>query len=118
MANIMLNDVVLLFILTILHVLAIVYTWKVGSVFNSKSWNFIVAALIVLLINRLISFLDVFGIAEYSGTIVLIDSIYVPLVFLVLIVVGMMRIFYKIESSMEMEKKIKSVEKKRRRRYW
>jgi len=116
MATVILNDFVILLILTVLHVLALVYVWKVGRVFNSRSWNFIVAAFAVLLINRFISFLDVFGIISYSGSVVLLDSVYVPLIFLVLIAIGMMRIFYKIRSSMDIERRIKSVSQKRGRK--
>ena len=116
MVAIILNDFVILLILTILHVLALVYVIKVGAVFNSRSWNFIVAAFAVLLLNRFISFLDIFGIISYSGSVVLLDSIYIPLVFLILISVGMMRIFYRIKSSMDIERRIKSVSQKRGRK--
>ena len=116
-----LNDFVILLILTILNVMAIVYTWKVGRVFSSKSWNFIIGAFVVLLLNRLISFLDIFGIVPYAGNLALIDQVYIPMIFIILITVGMMRIFYKVVSSMSLEKKIKSVrrrKKKKPRRYY
>ena len=116
MATIILNDFVILLILTILHVLALVYVVKVGSIFNSRSWNFIIAAFAVLLISRFIAFLDVFDIVSYTGSVVLLDSVYVPIVFLALIVIGMMRIFYKVKSSIDIERRIKSVTKKKRRK--
>jgi len=115
MVNIILNDFVVLLILTALNILAVVYTWKVGKVFNSKSWNFIAWAVTFLLLNRAISFLSIFGLISYSGTVALLDTVYIPLIFWTLVSVGMLRIYYKIVSSMEIEKKFKRVGKKRSR---
>ena len=107
------SDFVILAILTIVHVLAIVFTWKVGKIFNSKSWILVVIAFILLLFRRVMSFLDLFEIVSYEGAIItLIDKIYLPIVIWVLIGLGMIRIYYKIRSSMEIEKKLKSVVKK------
>ena len=116
MVEIILNDFVLLLILTALNILAIVYTWKVGRVFNSKSWNFIVAAVAFLLLNRFISFLAIFGIITYSGTVALLDTIYIPIIFWILIAIGMMRIYYRLVSSMEIERKISRVSKRRKKK--
>ena len=116
MVNVALNDVVILLIITIIQIAAIIYSWKMGKVFNSKSWFFIVGAFIFLLFRRVIAFLVIFGISQYSGAIVLIDRFYIPLVFWILILIGMMKIYYKIENSMEFEKKAKRITAKRRRR--
>jgi hypothetical protein len=110
------NDVVVLVILTIIHILAIIFTVKVGKAFNSKSWNFIIVAFILLLLRRIWSFLEIFDITPYSGDLILlIDRIYLPLIFWVLIGLGMIRIYYRIKSSMEIERKIKSIGKKKKR---
>ena len=108
-----LNDVVILLILTILQIIAIIYSWKMGIVFNSKSWFFIVAAFIFLLLSRLIGFLVVFGVYQYEGAIALIDGFYIPLIFWILILIGIMKIYYRIENSIEIDRKVKAESRRR-----
>jgi len=116
MVGVVLSDFVVLLILTIIHLLAIIYTWKVGRVFNSKSWNFIVIAFVLLLFSRALSFLNLFGIISYNGLLVLLDTVYIPIIFWIFVFIGMIRIYYKILSSIEIERRINRINKKRKRR--
>ena len=111
-----LNDVFVSIILTLIHILAIVYTIKMGKVFNSKSWNFIIAAFIILLAKRIITFLVLFGSSQYSGAILLFDRFYIPILFWILIAIGMIKMYYKINSSMDIEKRIKRATKHHRKK--
>lgn len=107
------NDIAIISILTIVHLIAIVFTWKVGKVFGSKSWNFILIAFILLLFRRAMNFLDLFEIISYNTSLVsLMDQIYLPLAVWVLIGLGMIRIYYNIKTSIHLERKLKKVQKK------
>lgn len=115
--NVPINDIVVLLILTIIHIVAIVFTIKMGRVFESKSWNFITAALILLLLRRVASFLALFGIISYSGGLILeIDQVYLPLIFWILVGIGMVRLYYNIKSSMTIDRRLKRAKDTRRTR--
>ena len=112
---VLINDVAILGILLIIHLVAIIFTFKVGKIFNSKSWFFIVFAFILLLFRRIVSFLDLFEIISYNSDLILIiDRIYLPLIFWTLIAVGMIKIYYRIRHSIEIERKIKNISKKKK----
>lgn len=102
-----LNDIAVLLILTILHVVAILYSWRIGRVFNSRSWLFIVGGFAFLFLRRVIAFLVIFEFSTYNGAIMLIDRFYIPIVFWALILIGSMRIFYKIRTSINIESRVK-----------
>jgi len=106
------NDAVVLGILTILHIVAIFFTWKIGKIFGSKSWNIVLIAFIILLLERIISFLELFEFISYSNTIILIDRFYLPMIFWILILVGMMRMYNRLGTSIDFEKKVKSIHNK------
>jgi len=111
------NDFVVLFILTIVHIIAIAFTIKMGQVFDSKSWNFITIGFILLLFRRIMSFLSLFEVYSYDGNLILlIDRIYLPLVFWVLIGLGMIRLYYSIKSSMTVERKLRRATSRKSRR--
>jgi len=114
--NVPINDIVVLLILTAVQITAIIFTIKMGQVFESKSWNFITAALMLLLLRRIMSFVSLFGILSYSGNLILeIDQVYLPLVFWLLIGIGMARLYYNIKSSMSVDRRLKRAKDSRRR---
>ena len=110
------NDVAVIGILAIVHLIAIVFTWKVGKLFNSKSWMIIFAAFILALFRRAMNFLDLFGIVSYNNNLIsTIDKIYLPLIFWILIGLGMLRMYYHIKTSIHVERRLKNAVKKKRR---
>lgn len=102
-----LNDVAILLILTAINVIAIIFTIKMGHVFESKSWNFVTAAFIVLFLRRIISFLTLFGTFSYTGWVLECDQIYIPIIAWILVGIGMARLYYSIKSSMTIDRRLK-----------
>ena len=113
--SIPINDVALLLILTAVQVTAIIFTIKMGKVFGSKSWNFITTAFIILLIIRIISFLNVFGVLSYGESLQQINQVYLPLIFWILVGIGMARLYYNIRSSLTLDRRLKRAKDSRRR---
>ena len=106
------NNFVLILILTIVHITAIVFAWRVGNVSGtSKSWVLILTAFIILLARRVISFLELFGKINYSDFTMLLDRIYLPIIFWALISIGMFKMFSKIRSSIEFERRTRHLKK-------
>lgn len=106
------NDVAVVSILTLFHVVAIIYTWKVGKTFNSKSWLLIIFAFVLLLLKRLVSFLSIFEVISYTGSIVTLNENILPLIAWGLIGLGMIRIHYNIKTSISLERKLRRKGKK------
>ncbi|MEX0932742.1 MAG: hypothetical protein WDZ77_01435 [Candidatus Pacearchaeota archaeon] len=107
----LINDIAIIFLVFVIHIVAIIYTWKVGLIFNSRSWNFIMAAFIILLFWDMVNFLNLFELIYYDHPYMLfINQIYLPLIFWILISLGMARIYYNIRHSMNIEKKLKNSE--------
>lgn len=110
-----LNDVAVLIILTAINIVAIIFTIKMGRVFESKSWNFVTAAFIALFLRRIISFLTLFGVFSYSGWIMECDRAYIPIIAWILVGVGMARLYYNIKSSITIDRRLKRAKDSRRR---
>lgn len=106
MAAVPINDLAIMIILIIIHIVAIVYSWKVGKVFNSRSWMLIVSGFIILFFRRIVVLLDLFEVVS-GNTAALIDNIYLPLLAWTLIGLGLIKIHYSVSTSIYSEKKKK-----------
>jgi hypothetical protein len=113
---IQISDIIVVGILSIVHIVAIIFTWKVGKLFNSKSWRFIFIAFCLFFFRRVITFLDLFEVISSSNNLMIsLDTILLPLLGWALIGIGMFRMYLHIKNSMHLEKKLKNATKRKRR---
>ena len=108
------NELLVLSAITILNVIVVLFAWKIGRDFESISWDIIVLAFSTLLLSRVISFLNLFNVISSDQIWVsFIDNTLIPLIFWILLGVGIIRMHYKLKSPIKSSNKIRVVTRKK-----
>ena len=106
------NQLTIVFILLLLQITTLYFVWKIGRVLGTaRFWIVIFFALLIIVIRRITTILVIFDIISFGDLTNAIDNIFIPIIFWILMGIGMYDLYQKVKKE-QPTKKEKLINKK------